>query len=108
MHRSEFHFGDGLITFWELDVDEELPIEQQEDIFQEDLAQIEYQQGSLIIDVGWLPQGRPTGRFVVSIIKDRNWEVPILYLEVRDIASLKKSINKAIETVAALIASHSS
>ncbi|MDC4660436.1 hypothetical protein NRA66_18600 [Acinetobacter baumannii] len=60
----------------------------------EDLLQIYLNNKKL--DVGWYPALEVEGFFRVVLIKDMNWESPIIEKECRDIKSLKDNISNII------------
>ncbi|MFG4531580.1 hypothetical protein ACF0BZ_04870 [Acinetobacter baumannii] len=57
----------------------------------EDLLQISFNNNK-ILDVGWYPDLEVGGFFKIVVIKDMNWESPIIVKECRDISSLKENI----------------
>ena len=46
----------------------------------EDLLQLELPDGC-VLDVGWYPSCDPSGRYVLQIVKDRNWQEPVEKIE---------------------------
>lgn len=58
----------------------------------EDLLQISFNNNK-ILDVGWYPDLEVGGFFKIVVIKDMNWESPIIEKEFRDISSLKENIS---------------
>lgn len=58
----------------------------------EDLLQISFNNNK-ILDVGWYPDLEVDGFFKIVVIKDMNWESPIIEKECRDISSLKENIS---------------
>ncbi|WP_343569347.1 hypothetical protein [Acinetobacter sp.] len=60
----------------------------------EDLLQISF--NNKILDVGWCPDLEVDGFFRVVLIKDMNWESPIIEKECGDIKSLKENISNII------------
>ncbi|MDC5077355.1 hypothetical protein OHW40_03010 [Acinetobacter baumannii] len=57
----------------------------------EDLLQISFNNNK-ILNVGWYPDLEVGGFFKIVVIKDMNWESPIIEKECRDISSLKENI----------------
>ncbi len=51
------------------------------DYFKESLLQIENERLGLLIDLGWYPEFDISGRFTLLLIKDRNWQKPLLLFE---------------------------
>ncbi|EPF69466.1 hypothetical protein GCM10025882_18790 [Acinetobacter gyllenbergii] len=62
----------------------------------QDLLQVDFT-NSEILDVGWYPDLDVNGVFRVILIKDMNWDFPIVKYECLDIKDLKESIKKVIE-----------
>lgn len=67
----------------------------------EDLFQVEYPKNYLL-DVGWY-ENYDKGIFVIYIIKDCNWEVPISRTEYKNVNELYEGMQKCIITVKELI-----
>nr|WP_286671028.1 MULTISPECIES: hypothetical protein [Pseudomonas] len=63
-----------------------LSIEHQLQNLKEDMLQVEYPSGFLL-DVGWYPSFDTEGCFQVKIIKDFDWDFPILSLTSKSIDS---------------------
>lgn len=68
---------DGTITYNDFHIDLTKPLEDQMWEIKEDLLQIQYNQNYLI-DVGFYPEFDPSGTFGISVIKDCDWEKPLL------------------------------
>lgn len=97
MQSSEFDWQTGRVVYWELtQIAANKPLEFQYYELKEDLAQVEFGHTTLL-DVGWYPEFSPEGRFVVSVIRDQNWDDPVLRLECSDISNLREAIASAIE-----------
>lgn len=80
MMLSEYKF-DGDIYVNE-DIDLALDPELQTWSLVEDLIYVKYFNG-LILDLGWSDEFNPNGCFVVSIIRDKDWESPVLRREIK-------------------------
>ena len=89
-------FKSGRITYNEFHVNFNLPFSEQEDCLTEDLLQVEYENGYLI-DLGWYPEYDETGKFILQLINNGNWEKPIYKKQSRDWKQLKKSLIKVID-----------
>lgn len=91
----------GEVTYNDCEIDLNLPFKDQEWSFKEDILQIHFDAGedSYTVDVGWYPDFDPKGRFIVYVIKDYEWEQPVLRQEVKTFASLKKCLQEAIDIV---------
>jgi hypothetical protein len=97
MKPSEFDWHNGKIVQWDLGhITVGKPIELQYDELKEDLAQVEFGP-NMLLDVGWYPEFAPEGRFVVSVVRDQEWEEPMLRLESKDISGLYVAIRSAID-----------
>lgn len=92
----------GNVTYNDWDIDPNKPFNDQIWSFKQDLLQIEFRD-CYLIDVGWYPDFDAKGRFIVYIIKDYEWEKPVLRQEVKTFAGLKKCLQEAIDRVDGLI-----
>ncbi|MCZ4247734.1 hypothetical protein O2313_09390 [Bacillus amyloliquefaciens] len=45
--------------------------------FNQDLLQVSYKTKNLLLDVGWYPEGDPTGSYGIELIKNEDWVNPI-------------------------------
>ncbi|KXZ17122.1 hypothetical protein AXI59_14295 [Bacillus nakamurai] len=45
--------------------------------FNQDLLQISHKTKNLLLDVGWYPEGDPTGSYGIELIKNEDWEHPL-------------------------------
>jgi len=61
----------------------------------EDLLQIIFNNNN-ILDVAWYPDLEVDGFFKIVLIKDMNWDSPIIEKECRGISSLKENISNII------------
>lgn len=84
---------DGIITYNDFDIDEDIAFQKQENSYKEDILQIEF--GSrYILDVGWYPEANPEGYFWVRGIEDCNWQEPLISIQCRSLHQLKEEIEK--------------
>jgi hypothetical protein len=96
MDSGIFDWKNGQVTFWVLDrLRADLALGEQVIFLREDLAQIEFP-NSRLLDVGWYPTLKEDGRFIVQVIKDKNWDDPVLHVEVPSLETLREAINGAI------------
>jgi hypothetical protein len=79
-------FLHGKITYDEFSSLQNFSIEHQLQNLKEDMLQVEYPSGFLL-DVGWYPSFDTEGCFQVKIIKDFDWDFPILSLTSKSIDS---------------------
>ena len=82
------------ITFNDLIIDENKDIFEQLDFLKEDLFQAEYKDE--ILDIGWYPSFNINGNFVISVIKDFDWENPVFKKEVREIEEFLRCIKEVL------------
>lgn len=73
-----FDFKSGSVVYNEYHIDFSRALSKQLDHLTEDLLQVKYDNGYLL-DVGWYPEYDFNGTFVVQVVKDENWELPIYY-----------------------------
>ncbi|AMA54117.1 hypothetical protein [Bacillus inaquosorum] len=45
--------------------------------FNQDLLQISHKTKNLLLDVGWYPEGDPSGSYGIELIKNEDWENPL-------------------------------
>lgn len=69
-------FGRGQVTFYDLNLRCDLPLEQQLSELKEDLLQVDYL-GRYLIDVGWYPEFSADGCFRVMVIEGHDWAKPV-------------------------------
>ena len=75
-------FSSGRVTFNDPYFDPTKPVEQQMDILREDLFQSQWENG-LKLAVGWYPCFNQNGRFRLVVIKDADWDSPVVTFETR-------------------------
>ncbi|MFI8147020.1 hypothetical protein [Acinetobacter sp. ABJ_C5_2] len=61
----------------------------------EDLLQINFNNNK-ILDVGWFPCLEEEGFFKIVLIKDMNWDLPIIEKKCKNIKNLKENISNII------------
>ena len=89
-------FKSGRIIYDEFQIDFSLPFSEQEDCLTEDLLQVEYENGYLIV-LGWYPEYDENGKFILQLIKNDKWERPIYKKQSRDWKQLRKDLIKTID-----------
>jgi hypothetical protein len=95
LKRQEIDWRSGRVVFWELDlVDASRPLADQLDGLKEDLAQVEYP-GGIVLDVGWYPEFSKEGEFVVTLVKNADWDRPLMQHRCATINALQRSIDIA-------------
>ncbi|MDE1464140.1 hypothetical protein [Spartinivicinus poritis] len=98
---DKIDFGNGKLVFDEissLEIVDNIAIYKNE--LKEDMLQVEYP-NEVLIDVGWYPSFDIEGGFQVRVIKDYNWEMPLLIREARDFKKLVLTIKEAINIAVA-------
>lgn len=60
--------------------------------FTEDLLQVKHIKYDILLDVGWYPEGDPTGSYGLELIKDHNWSNPLVSFDTRDKEELVEKI----------------
>ena len=69
----------------------------------EDMLQVEYP-NSYILDVGWYGKFQTlNGVFIIQIIKDTDWEKPILIEEYKSVTELYEGMKIAIDRIKKLL-----
>lgn len=96
---DQLDLAGGKIAFDDFRVDARRALHEQLDELKEDLIQIEYADQHLLLDVGWYPSFSADGRFLVQLIKQQYWHLPLLQLEARDRTGLRECILKALAMV---------
>lgn len=84
---------DGIIDFNDFDIDENVPFEEQEYSYKEDILQISYGD-RFTLDVGWYPELNPRGNFIVYAVEDENWDPPLKKIKARTLRELKIAFEK--------------
>lgn len=96
MKADCFDWGSGKVTCWALDgLEASRPLEEQLDELKEDLAQVRFG-ARTVLDVGWYPEFRSNGEFVVLVVRDGAWDTPIFNEAATDIASLCSVVKQAV------------
>ncbi|WP_257605312.1 hypothetical protein [Pseudomonas sp. UMAB-40] len=87
-------FITGKITYDEISVLKKIDLSNQIDLLKEDMLQVDYQ-GTHLLDVGWYPSFDIKGSFQIRVIKDYNWDAPLVYSTAGTIRLLIEEINAA-------------
>ena len=96
---KNINFGKRVLSKYnEFHVNPEISLSEQLLQLDEDLIQICYDE-QYILDVGWYPAFNIEGNFRVVIIKDCDWEKPVLTREYRDIKILKEHIEECVRII---------
>jgi hypothetical protein len=96
MHASTMDWGLGRVLHWDLEhIDCSRPIEAQIAHLKEDLAQIEYP-NFVLIDIGWYPEFQVNGAFVVSVVRNKNWQLPLMRAKCATTKRLRALVRRAV------------
>jgi hypothetical protein len=92
MKPTDFDWQTGQVVFWDLDeVTDSIPAASRK----EDLAQVTFGARTLL-DVGFYPEGASDGEFVVCVVRDGDWEAPVLRLTSQTAAGLPHTMRAAV------------
>ena len=96
---KDINFGKGVNRkYIDFDVNKEVALEEQIDLLKEDLLQVSYD-NDYLIDIGWYPEFDEEGNFRVSVIKDYQWDNPILQKSCRDLNLLDEYLHEGIALI---------
>jgi hypothetical protein len=102
MKKTEFDLAGGEVLLWDLaDLDPQLPLVDQLYELKEDLAVVRYPCG-IVVDVGYYPEFKKSGRFVVIVTNDADWDNPRFVFETQSIRELKNVLVVAIQVASNL------
>ena len=82
---------DGMVTYYDFDIDESISFEEQKYSYKEDILQIKFGD-RFILDVGWYPEFESQGNFLISAIQDNDWMDPVLKTKCYTLEDLMKAI----------------
>jgi len=98
MKKSDIKWKNGVVTAWDIDeLDLSKSVESQIYLLKEDLMQARFGNG-ILLDLGWYPEFDPRGQFVLSVVKEQEWENPILQLKFREMSQFMQNLNRAIKS----------
>ena len=84
-------------------VDLNLSIEQQLDNLREDMGWISYNDDEFVIDFGWTPSFDINGSFNIYVIKESDWDNPLIKKKCKDCSKLVDLLQECIENIENLI-----
>ena len=90
---DESEFLPGKVTYNSFDISFDKPFEQQIFSLNEDLVQVEYENGYLI-DIGWYPECDPKGKIILQLIHDNDWSNPAKTVSVTTLEALYEAIKQ--------------
>jgi hypothetical protein len=92
-----FDFKSGSVVHNTWAVDENLPLGKQLWEHGEDLFQVKFKKNALVLDVSWVQNGKDDrGQFVLYLVKERNWEVPLIKSVATSLRGLKRAVTRAV------------
>lgn len=83
---KDIDFTPGKIVYFDFDTDSGESLNK----YDEDLLQVKYPK-NILLDAGWY-----TNSFVVYVIKNCNWENPVVKKECKDLAELHKALKECV------------
>ena len=86
----------GKITYQDLDISIDKPLQDQLFSLKEDLLQISFEAKKIIIDLGWYPEFDINGEFVIKVIRKFNWENPIFEEKTQSIEDVYKILGDLV------------
>lgn len=96
---EEINFGEGVNKkYIDFTINKDITLEEQIDLLKEDMLQVIYDNGYLI-DVGWYSEFDEEGNFRVSVIKDYQWDNPILQRSCRYLNLLDEYLHECINLI---------
>lgn len=97
-----FDVKQGNIKYDNFNIDFAHPLNEQEDKLLEDLLQIEFP-NNYLLDVGWYPECEIEGQFILTLIKNFDWQKPIYKYSCVSEEDLKKSYQVALDLISGII-----
>lgn len=88
-------------NFYDLEPEEELLVEGNANnngwsLFEEELLYCRYEKQNLILDMGWFPNYEHDGKFILSLIKDKNWRDQQIISQTQSLAEITQAINNTL------------
>lgn len=65
--------------------------------FTKDILHVENVEGNITINLGWYPDMDPNGEFYLRVLKNNNWDNPILSIKTRDKNMILEKIEESID-----------
>lgn len=96
MQDNIFKFG--TLIYNEFHINFDIPYSLQIENLNEDLLQVDFA-GKYLLDLGWYPESDPDGEFVILLLQDNNWSMPIFCARCTTPSMLKTCIQKAVDMV---------
>ncbi|TFY89245.1 hypothetical protein DYL61_22795 [Pseudomonas nabeulensis] len=87
-------FTGGTVTHDDLSLLQDMAVAKQTDLLKEDMLQVEFA-GGFLLDVGWYPEFDPAGDFRINVIKNYDWDRPVVVLTAHETAELIEKLDIA-------------
>lgn len=96
---ENFDFGSDVVNkLIDFEINADMPFGQQIYSLKEDMLQVVYK-NNYLIDVGWRPEFELEGNFIAVLIKDFDWDNPVLCEECKDLTTLEKCLNNFVQFI---------
>lgn len=89
-----FNFAGGTVTHNDLSLLQDVAVAKQIDLLKEDMLQVEFA-GGLLLDVGWYPEFDVAGGFRINVIKNFDWDRPLITLTAHETSELVEKLDIA-------------
>jgi hypothetical protein len=99
MTMHHFDFGSGRIVHDGWCIVDERPLKEQLDDLREDLVQVDYE--GVTLDIGWYPDGDPSGEFLIHVVRNGDWDHPLVRASARSVEELKAQLPEAVKIASA-------
>ena len=94
----DLNFGKGIVRYNKFNINSDIPLSEQIMELTEDLLQVEYA-NQIVLDLGWYPELDPNGFFIIYVIKNYNWDTPIISENAKSFDELKYKMLKIIDMI---------
>lgn len=88
------NFTGGTVTHDDLSLLQDCAVSKQTDLLKEDMLQVEFA-GGFLLDVGWYPEFDASGGFRINVIKNYDWDRPVIALTAHETAELLEKLDIA-------------
>lgn len=92
------NFTGGTVTHDDLSLLQDVAVVKQVDLLKEDMLQVEFA-GGYLLDVGWYPEFDTAGGFRINVIKNHDWDRPIMALTAHETAELVEKLEVAQDAI---------
>ena len=92
------NFTGGTVTHDDLSHLQDIAVAKQVDLLKEDMLQVEFAEG-LLLDVGWYPEFDAAGGFRINVIKNYDWDHPLIALTAHETTELMEKLDIAQSTI---------